>query len=383
MTAQLWWDFFLTALTGISAAIWLSILLLPWKPWRNREVLDTDPSSIPPQDIDLGSLTVFIPARNEEAVIAQTLRSVVKQGAGHQILLVDDASEDETAPVARESSGESLRILSGAALPPGWTGKLWALEQGWRQVKTPNLLLLDADIELNEGIIFALLKKLEEQDRHFISLMAMPSMTGSWEKLFMPAFVYFFKLLYPFHLSNSPSSKMAAAAGGCILMKTEVLNKIGGFEPIKDALIDDCTLAAHVKSAGFSTWTGLTRSIRSIRPYQGFGEIWNMVARTAFTQLHYSGFLLIICTLLMGLSFGVPALLPFLGGGTAMLLAIFAFSAMVVTYIPILNFYNRSPIWALCLPFTASLFLGMTWTSALRYWKGERSRWKERTYQKA
>ena len=196
----------------------------------------------------------------------------------------------------------------------------------------------------------------------------------------MPAFVYFFKLLYPFHLSNAATSKMAAAAGGCIFMKTAILKTIGGFEPIKDALIDDCALAKRVKEAGFATWIGLSRSVRSIRPYENIGQIWNMVARTAFTQLRYSVILLMGCTLLMGLVFGVPAWFPFLGLGSAGYFALFAFAGMVVTYLPTLLFYHRSPVWALCLPLTAALFLSMTWNSAFRYWKGERSRWKNRTY---
>lgn len=378
MFVQAWeWEFLWTALAGLSALIWLIILILPSGPWRNREVLEANKSLI---ENDLSDLTVLIPARNEEAVIEQTLQSVLKQGKGLHILLVDDDSEDHTAHIAQMAGGDSLRVLSGDPLPAGWSGKLWALQQGWQEVGTRYLLLLDADIELVEGIVPALLKKLTEQERQFVSLMAMPSMEGTWEKLFMPAFVYFFKLLYPFHLANSASSKMAAAAGGCILMKTEVLKTIGGFEPIKDALIDDCTLARRVKEAGYSTWIGLTRSIRSIRPYGGLAEIWNMVARTAFTQLHYSGVLLVLCTAIMGLAFWVPALFPFFGIGLAQYLSILALTGMVLTYLPILSYYGRSPAWAFLLPVTASIFLGMTWSSASRYWKGERSRWKDRIY---
>ncbi len=376
MIAQAW-DVLLTTLAGLSALIWLIILFLPWKPWRNREVLEADASS---RAKDLSNLTVLIPARNEEDVIAQMIRSVLRQGSGLRILLVDDDSSDQTAQEARKAGAESIKILSGAPLPPGWSGKLWALEQGWPEIGTEYLMLLDADIEMEEGMVPALFKKLAEQERPFVSLMAMPSMEGWWEKLFMPAFVYFFKLLYPFHLANARSSQIAAAAGGCILMKTEVLKTIGGFEPIKDALIDDCALAGRVKEAGFATWIGLSRSVRSIRPYENFGKIWNMVARTAFTQLRYSAPLLLACTVLMGLVYGVPTWIFILRPGLAVFFAQIAFVVMVVTYLPILLFYNRSPAWALCLPLTAALFLGMTWSSAFRYWKGERSRWKNRTY---
>ena len=171
MIAQTW-DVLLTTLAGLSALIWLIIVFLPWKPWRNREVLEADASS---RAIDLSDLTVLIPASNEEDVIERTVRSVLRQGGGLRILLVNDDSTDQTAQLAQAGGGVSLRVIAGAPLPPGWSGKLWALEQGWTEIGTEYLMLLDADIELQEGIVSALLKKLTEQERPFVSLMAMPS----------------------------------------------------------------------------------------------------------------------------------------------------------------------------------------------------------------
>ena len=161
-------------------------------------------------------------------------------------------------------------------MPSGWSGKLWALQQGLQHVKTPLVLLLDADIELKPGIVGSLREHMQQYEVAFISLMAAPMMSNFWEKLLMPAFVYFFKLLYPFYLSNSGKSKVAAAAGGCILMQSRLLDEIGGFAAIKNELIDDCSLAKRIKSKGHKTWIRLTHSACSIRPYGNLGRsgIW-------------------------------------------------------------------------------------------------------------
>lgn len=244
-------------------------------------------------------------------------------------------------------------------------------------------MLLDADIELRPGVVAGLKERLQNEEYAFISLMAMPSLNGFWEKMLMPAFVYFFKLLYPFRLANSNSGIVAAAAGGCIITKTEVLDRIGAFESIKGALIDDCMLARHVKSAGYRTWLGLTHSAKSIRPYGGLAEIWNMVARTAFTQLRYSLLLLLACTVIMILTYWVPVAGLFFGSGSMLIAASAALGIMLLTYIPTLQFYNLSWFWALALPVIAALFLAMTWTSAIRYWSGEQVRWRGRAVKRA
>jgi hopene-associated glycosyltransferase HpnB len=312
--------------------------------------------------------------------IEAVLAGLETQGCNLDIILVDDQSTDATAEVAQKAARGRVRILSGAPLPPGWSGKLWALEQGRRDINTPLTLLIDADIELMPGILVALLKMMRENGLQFVSLMAALRMASFWERLLMPAFVYFFKLLYPFRLANSPSSKVAAAAGGCILLETRLLNEIGGFEALQKELIDDCALAKKVKSQGWKTWIGLTHSVRSLRPYTDLGTIWNMVARNAFTQLDYSRLLLALCTGILLLAFWFPVAGLVFGNLVARYLSTIALGGMMLSYMPILRFYGISTRWALTVPVIGTLYLGMTWTSAIRYWEGKRSQWKGRTY---
>jgi hopene-associated glycosyltransferase HpnB len=303
-----------TCLTLASAVVWFGILLLPWRPWGTREVLDSD---APSADEDLRDITVLIPARNEAACIAATLSALKAQGRNISIVLVDDQSMDGTARIASQTAGENLRMIPGEPLPGGWTGKLWALEQGTRHVHTSLTLLLDADIELRPGILALLRKKMAEDNLQFISLMADLRMVGFWERLLLPAFVYFFRLLYPFHLANSSSSRVAAAAGGCILMETRLIDEMGGFQALRGELIDDCALAKRVKSLGYRIWIGLTHSARSLRPYDRLGALWNMVARTAYAQLAYSPLLLFFCTAMMIIAFGLPTFGLFFLRGSA------------------------------------------------------------------
>lgn len=367
-------------LVALSTLLWVGFALLPWRPWSNREVLDATDRANNREGLE--EMTVLIPARNEAEVIQQALPSVIRQGVGLSMILIDDGSEDATVEKACQITALNLRIIQGAPLPAGWSGKLWALEQGRQNVTTPYTLLLDADIELAPGMIKALREKMHREGIPFISLMAVPSMIGGWEKLLMPAFIYFFKILYPFRRVNSRHASVAAAAGGCILAETRVLNQIGGFESIKSAVIDDCALARRVKSERFKIWLGLTHSAKSVRGYKHLKEIWDMVARTAFAQLHYSVGLLALCTLAMVLAYWVPAIMFVSSNALIRYLSVSSLMIMFLTYVPILRFYHRSRIWALCLPLIATLFLAMTWTSAIRYWRGERTRWKGRAYQR-
>lgn len=367
----------LFAITG--AAIWLTILLLPWRPWSTNEVLDV---SSPLPEVDLGDITVLIPARNEAETIKATLPALTAQGRGLNIILIDDQSSDGTGQVARKAVDENLLIIKGKSLPSGWTGKLWALEQGRSHIRTSFTLLLDADIEPLPGIIGELKRAMQERDVQLISLMAELRMDTFWEKLLMPAFIYFFKLLYPFRLSNTGTSRVAAAAGGCILLETRLLHEIGGFDSLRGELIDDCALARRVKTLGYKTWIGLTHSVRSIRPYEKLRTIWEMVARTAFTQLNYSGLLLALCTAIMVLSFVVPGLGLFLPSGMAKFFSALGLAIMILCYLPTLKFYGLPGRWALALPLIGILYLAMTWTSAMRYWLGGGSHWKGRAYSK-
>ncbi len=368
----------------IGSVLWIAILVLPWRPWSTQESLDGE-AGVDPSAVDLSNITVLIPARNEADVLPRTLAGLAAQGTKIRVVVVDDQSTDGTSKVAYDFQNPNLQIRSirGTELPQGWAGKLWALEQGRRYVQSEYTLLLDADIELKAGILPALRSLMIAQQVGFASLMAHLKMQTLWEKLLMPSFIYFFKLMYPFRLGNNPQSKVAVAAGGCILVRTEILEQIGGFSSIQGALIDDCNLAKKVKMSGVKTWMGLTHSVTSHRSYESLGSIWNMVARSAYTQLHYSIALLLLTTVIMKAMFIYPGLAAALVSLEPINLFALCFGgiAMLASYIPTLRYYGLSPIWAFGLPFVGLLYLLMTWTSALRYWMGKKSVWKGRTYQ--
>ncbi len=360
------------------AILWLIILLLPWRPWSTRERLEGSENAPAPET---AHLTILIPARNESGQISRTLAAIRAQTPDVRVILVDDRSSDGTVDAARTAGLANLRIVAGQPIESGWTGKLWALDQGLALVETELTLLLDADIELGPGIIAALLEHHREKKLKMVSLMATLETGGFWEKLLLPAFVYFFKLLYPFHLSNSSFRWVAAGAGGCVLVETAVLREIGAFACIKDELIDDCALAANVKNAGHKIWIGLSHSVTSHRHYRGLHTIWNMVARTAFTQLHYSTLLLIICVLILSWAFWLPIAGLLAGDPIARVASSTALGAMILTYLPTLRFYRLSAFRALLLPVIGTLYLAMTIDSAWRYWRGQRSAWRGRVYQ--
>lgn len=367
----------LILLAVVGAAMWLIILVLPWRPWSTNEVLEAVSNT---SQEDLSDITVLVPARNEEEMIKTTLPALLVQGRGLHIILVDDQSTDGTFEVASQLGDENLLVILGEDPPPGWSGKLWALEQGRSHIETPLTLLLDADIEAKPGIIRELRRAMREKNVQMVSLMAMLRMKTFWERLLMPAFIYFFKLLYPFRLSNSSSSKTAAAAGGCILVKTEILNTIGAFASLRGDLIDDCAMARKVKSSGYRTWIGLSHSVRSLRPCSSLGIIWKTVARNAFTQLGYSNLALLFCTIIMLASFSAPAIGLFFPPVSVKLLSTFCLAGMMLTYIPTLRFYGISAWWSLPMPLIGTLYLAMTWTSAIKHWLGETAEWKGRTY---
>ncbi len=371
----------------LSAFIWLVILVLPWKPWATSESLDVEYTEIDKavsfSKNNLSDITIVIPARNEEQVLQQTLLALVNHYPGLKVIVVDDNSTDSTAEIVESYRHYSITLLQGRPLEAGWSGKLWAQHQAVMTATTSQLLFLDADITLTPGLIEKLSEIKHETQSHLVSLMVTPSLDSRWERLLMPAFIYFFKFLYPFRLSNQPNSSIAAAAGGCILLDKKVLDQIGGLNVIRNALIDDCSLAKAVKSAGFKTWIGLTHSAWSHRGYEGLSPIWNMVARTAYTQLMYSVSLLLLCSFMLVVLFILPVvnlfiLLPF---QVEWVVSLVALLLMASTYLPTLQFYRLPFRKAFELPLIALLYLIMTWHSALRYFRGERSRWKDRIYE--
>lgn len=372
----------MSTLTAAAAALlWIGLLLAPWRPFGNRERLEADGGACGEQ-ADFSDVVALIPARNEAKRIGDTLKALSGQGENLKIVVVDDQSADETIAVVEGLALPEVVLVEGNPLPSGWSGKVWAQAQGQTALNRPLTLLLDADIRLAPGLLATLRHKLESENAALVSLMAELPMRTLWERLLMPAFVYFFKLLYPFRLASDPRSRIAAAAGGCILLETRIIREIGGFDSFKDALIDDCTLARKVKRRGERIWIGLTRSATSVRNYDGLGKICNMVARTAFTQLGYSTFALVLCTLLMGLGFIVPLAGLTVGNPTAAVFSGAALLVMTASYFPTIRFYGLPPAWSLTLPIAGALFLAMTWTSAVRHWKGERSMWRGRVYRR-
>lgn len=365
----------LLILAAVALAGWIAVMLAPWRAWACREQLEADAPAVPPRN----DFTVLIPARNEAAVIGPTLRALARAAPDAAVLVVDDESSDDTAAIARTSGLGHLRVIRGTPPPGGWTGKLWALQQGLAHVTTPRVLLLDADIRLAPGILAPLQRRVDAGCA-LASLCAEPCWRGLAARWLLPAFVYFFKLLYPFALANRAGSRVAAAAGGVVLLEREALLAVGGFAAWRGAVIDDCTLAAHLKHAGYRCWIGLTRDATSERR-AGFRDITHMLARTAFVQLHESLARVLAASVLLVLAFWVPVLALACGRNEATTaIGLLAVLALLACYLPTLMYYRRNPLAALLLPLAAGFFLAATWYSAGRGLAGTRSVWKGRRY---
>ena len=363
-------------LAAIAFALWCTVLALPWRPWACAERLEPEGTD----DSRAGEFTVLIPARDEAAVIGETLRALATAAPHAPVIVVDDQSSDATAEIARTSGLSNLAVIAGTQPPAGWTGKLWALQQGLERVATPRVLLLDADIRLAPGMLASLQRNADE-GHALVSVCAEPDWDGVAARWLLPAFVYFFKLLYPFALANRAGSRIAAAAGGVVLIDRNVLVQAGGFAAWCDAIIDDCTLAAHVKRVGHRCFIGLTHGATSLRR-AGPGEIAHMVARTAFVQLRESWWLLAATSVLLIVAFWIPVLAVLFGGTATRVLGALAWLALVACYLPTLAYYHRNPLAAIALPLAATFFLAATWYSAWRALVGTRSVWKGRRYQR-
>ncbi|MGI9336346.1 MAG: glycosyltransferase [Gammaproteobacteria bacterium] len=381
---------FVDGLALLALGAWMALLLVPWRPWTAGPLLDASPGARERGGAErFDDMTVLIPARNEAATLANVLASLLGQGRDLAVVVVDDRSEDATADIAAgfrdrapgaRGGFASLEVVRGRPLEPGWSGKVWAQHQGEAYLDRPLTLLLDADIVLAPGALAALRAKLAEGDYAMVSLMARLRTCSVWERLLVPPFVFFFKQLYPFRLAANPRSKVAAGAGGCVLLRTQALQSIGGFERLRDALIDDCTLAALIKGARNGIWIGCTHSVHSLRRYANLDGLWRMVARTAFTQLRYSALLLGGCVFAMLVVFAGPLLGLAVGSGAGRIAGAGALGAMCAAYWPTVRFYGLGAAWTLTLPLAAGFYVAMTVDSARRYWLGERSSWRGRRY---
>ena len=311
-------------------------------------------------------------------MIARSIGSLLRQDypGEFRVVLVNDGSEDRTAEAARHAArgaGTRLEILPGMPLPPGWTGKLWALNQGVRHATaaTPpdHILLTDADIGHEPGNLRALVARSEQGRPALVSLMAELSCANAAERFLIPAFVFFFQMLYPFAWVANPQRRMAAGAGGCMLVRREAVEAAGGIAAIRAAIMDDCALARRLKAQG-PVWMGLTRRARSLRPYGSVGEIGRMVSRSAYAQLGYSPLLLAGTLAGMVLTYLVPPALA-LAGLAAWLL-------MALSFQPMLRFYRVSPLWGFALPAIGAAYTAFTLQSALQVWRGRGGMWKGR-----
>jgi hopene-associated glycosyltransferase HpnB len=372
---------------AVSLAIWIYLVFARGGFWRIRaEKWESPGVGLPDRAVAL-----IVPARNEADFIGKAVRSLVDQnyeGRLH-IFVVDDASSDGTAEVARRAAEEvgksdRLTVVQASALPPGWTGKLWAMAEGVRAASNFSadyFLFSDADIVHPPDEVAGLVERAEVGGFDLVSLMVKLWCETLAERALIPAFVFFFFMLYPPAWVTRRDRRTAAAAGGCILIRTAALERIGGLAAIHGEIIDDCALARAVKRNG-RIWIGLAAETESVRPYTSWGQIEEMISRTAFAQLGHSAVLLAGTIAAMAVTYLAPPLL-LAAGSRAAILGGTAWFLMALAFSPTLRFYGRSPLWAPLLPLIAAFYIGATVHSAIRYWGGRGGLWKGRAQDRA
>jgi hopene-associated glycosyltransferase HpnB len=365
--------------TLLALSIWVYLVCAHGRFWSSTPEL---PPALP---AELPDIDIIIPARDEAQTIGPVIASLLAQDytGRFRIILVDDNSTDGTAATAGKAP--NLAIISGRPKPEGWSGKLWALSQGVAASSAPVLLFCDADIVHDPRHLASLVAHLTQTvtDRphvEMVSEMVRLNCTSPAEKALVPAFVYFFQMLYPFARVNNPRSKVAAAAGGTVLIRREALDRIGGIASIRHALIDDVTLAKAVKTTGKTIYLGHSGLATSIRPYPGWSDLWQMISRTAFTQLRYSALLLLLTLAGLTLVWLVPVWAVLFEHGWVRLAGLATFALAALSYMPTLMRYRRSPLWSLALPLIALFYMAATLGSAFNYWFGRGARWKSRAY---
>jgi hopene-associated glycosyltransferase HpnB len=320
------------------------------------------------------AVCAIIPARNEESVVEEAITSL----RPWRVIVVDDHSTDRTAAIAAQAGAS---VIQAGPLPPGWSGKLWAISEGLKHAASlaPDYLLFtDADIVHAPGDVAELIARAETDRLDLVSFMVKLRCRSLAETLLIPAFVFFFFMLYPPAWAARSGRRTAAAAGGCILIRPSALDRIGGIAAIHGEIIDDCALARAVKRSGGRIWLGVTEETRSIRAYGGFSEIRGMISRTAFAQLHHSAWLLLGTIVGMGVIYIAPPVLIFTRDPVAACLGLAAWILMAIAYAPALRFYRRSILWAPLLPLIALFYISATIESAFAYWTGRGGMWKDR-----
>ena len=376
-------------IAAIGVATWIYLLLARGFFWLMRERDDRD---LPPEPLAWPHVVAVVPARNEADVIAQSVSHLVGQDypGSLRVVVVDDNSDDgtgarATATAAEIGRAERLTVISGRPLAKGWTGKLWAVSQGVEiaSADAPTWLwITDADIAHDPQTLRRLVARGEARGLTLVSLMARLQ-TGTWpERLLIPAFVFFFDMLFPFAWVNDPKRKVAGAAGGCMLVRREALEAAGGIASIRAEIIDDCALGARLKARG-PIWLGLTRTSVSLRPYRTLGEIGRMVSRSAYAQLNYSPWLLAGTVLGMVLIYLAGPVLAVTGPGAARWLGLAVWGMMAISFQPMLRYYRCSPLWGLALPLIGALYTLFTLQSAIQVWRGKGGMWKGRSQAQA
>jgi hopene-associated glycosyltransferase HpnB len=362
----------------VPVAIWLYLLAGRGMFWVMQE---RDDRNEPPPPAAWPSVVAVVPARNEADVIAQTIASLLAQDypGSFRVVLVDDQSSDGTADAARALAHQDrLTVIGGAARPSGWTGKLWAVRQGISAAGLPDYLwLTDADIAHTPDNLRRLVARAEDGKLALTSLMAKLHCKSWPERYLIPAFVFFFDMLYPFAWVNDAKNRLAAAAGGCMLVRRDALERAGNIDAIHSEIIDDCALARAMKTQG-PIWLGLTERAVSIRPYRGIAEIRAMVARSAYAQLGYSPLALAGTFVGMIAAYGAAPLLALFAHDSAQASGILAWAAMTFAFQPILKFYRLSPLWGLALPLIGAVYALFTFDSAVQHWRGRGGMWKGR-----
>jgi hopene-associated glycosyltransferase HpnB len=371
-------------LAAIPLAIWVYLLLARGNFWK---VVEDDTAPQPREHWP--RVVAVVPARNETETIVRAIASLVNQDypGEFEIIVVDDQSEDGTAALARqagEESGASRRVAihSVAALPAGWTGKLWALNQGISAAaeKAPTFFwFTDADIVHAPDTLRRLVFRAERDALDLASLMVLLQAKTFPEKLLIPPFLYFFLMLYPPRWIADPKARTAGAAGGCILLRRTALERIGGIAAIRNEVIDDCALARAVKKTGGKIWMDLTRASVSLHNYGSFAEIRDMIARTAFTQLGYSFLQLVVAVAGLFVTFWLAWILFFTGNDPAWIMASTAVALMTTTFLLTVLFYDLPPYWAFSLPLAAAFYAYATCLSAARHYLGRGAQWKGRS----